>query len=498
VSPWEVLPTVKVRPPAGTTQAFTAIGRIRSWSADWEDEGSCFLVNPWCAVTAGHLVAHRSYERKVPAGRLDLHFGAALSSAHDKELPVPDKKKVQETEERVRTVLWLARELSDTAAAAVAGDFASVWQTVMRHARPQTDGKPDRARLCPAALSLPESMLTRERMCIDVPNALVRYGGLMVAIATARDSDEVKKAVLAAAEPVGAWRLKYSRRWMLSIDGMLGVGMNLRCVGGSCESTPTSEPGVESSGSTTPYWERYTSTRPVVLPLGIDLNLLYPWNRLSIGLFAQVLDLSGFLQLGGDKPRAPRLSQALSPGVFARVGLFGSPAVLLAGIAYDVDDGIDEKPRGGWRPAISLGVTTTLFMLKRQPGERCPTAPEARPRRPVRSRESPPAHPRRPLPAAASFVFAPLPLGHGPEREGSATGSAAPATRSGSARDPLCRRPRGPWPTPRRCSCSAPQRLVQPPRGARAASARCPVLIESVVCGHVRARGRRAPHARPR
>ncbi len=219
----------------------------------------------------------------------------------------------------LRDAVDAARSLSSMVVAVDRRDMTAVFQQVLLHNA--TDGAS-----------------CAQQPCFAAPRGLLKYGGLLVAIAGAKDADAVKAAVLAASTPAGTWRTKY--RWeaqpVVTLGGVLGFGGQ-----------------TNFAGAPAPR---------VLVPLGVDLSLLQ-WKYLSVGVFLQLLDLAGYssyVNAGG----VIRPWQALSPGGSLRIGLFGSPVVLLVGGGYDVDTGGPTAAGGGWF-RFGIGIDATLFLLHR-------------------------------------------------------------------------------------------------------------------------------------
>jgi hypothetical protein len=137
---------------------------------------------------------------------------------------------------------------------------------------------------------------------------------------------------------------------MISIDGAFGLGYF---------------PSYNHDGA-------YGRRSPLTVPLGVDWNMTsFASGHFAFGLLFQILDLGGYSQLRftpDGSASAPRVLQALSPGLNVRLGLFRSPLTLNVGVAYDFDEGQPVGPSGhapdGYHINVFLAVDTTLFVLK--------------------------------------------------------------------------------------------------------------------------------------
>jgi hypothetical protein len=225
----------------------------------------------------------------------------------------------------LRPNLTLARDLALVVQRAFAGDLGAVWSGLLTHTCDATPVGP----------------------CAKVPSGVVKYGGLLVAIATAKTSDDVSNALLAAAAPADSWKAKYRSDTVPSatLGGFLGAGM--------------------SQFRTPPAGFDRRRGR-VIGAVGLDLVLVNS-EWFNAGLFLQLLDVGAYLQAGDKGVAKPRLLQAVTPGGAIRLGMFGLPLALLGGAAYDLDAGYPlqmNKPSQGVRYFASLAIDVPLFILK--------------------------------------------------------------------------------------------------------------------------------------
>ena len=172
--------------------------------------------------------------------------------------------------------------------------------------------------------------------CIGAPADLVRYAGLLAAIAGAKTSDDVKDVLLAAADPVDSWKLKWKPGLVITLGGLVGFGAGFSALPVSKNLAPE-----------------------LLVPVGVDVVF-----GEGLGLFAQVLDLGGYTRYLADGATAPRPLQSISPGILAKWAIPKVPLALFVGGAYDLDSG-GVTPFGSWRICGGVAVDATLFVLKR-------------------------------------------------------------------------------------------------------------------------------------
>ncbi|HEY2030126.1 MAG TPA: hypothetical protein VGH20_13055 [Myxococcales bacterium] len=233
-----------------------------------------------------------------------------------------------------------ATDASRGLSAGLAFDFAGAWREVARHLSTVPCAKG--IELSPQTLNASLSSF-----CVQVDPAVLQIGSLLVAVAQAQTPDEVKNAILSAAEPIDSWKAQYDPAvgdtW--SLGGLVGIGLT-----GKAATTPT--PGAAKND----FFQR-----PLVGIFGVEWTREHagPW---STGIFLQALDLGGYLHDNGNNVRP---LQALSPGIWLRLGVFKSPFVLAIGGAYDVDDGTQPQAHGSARGGALVAVDTRLWTLSR-------------------------------------------------------------------------------------------------------------------------------------
>jgi hypothetical protein len=241
---------------------------------------------------------------------------------------IPDKTEADKTQKaafegqrkRFMSGIESSRSILRMATAAIAVDLSGLYQGLLRHAK-VGDAE------------------CQVQPCLVVAPEVIQYGGLLVALGDAQSPEEVKSVILAAAAPVGSWRMKFDKDagHSLTLGGLVGFGGALR--------NEEVQPRVQ-------------------VPLGVDWVLAPDVLFGNVTLFVQVFDLAGYANFSGSSRSAPRLLEAVSPGVNLKFGLGESPFAIALGGAYDVDAG-GKKPRGTARANFALVIDTTLFVLYR-------------------------------------------------------------------------------------------------------------------------------------
>ena len=227
--------------------------------------------------------------------------------------------------EEVRARLGTVRGTVQLVATALSGDVTELYQVALRHRGTEEQAKTGQCL----------------RPCVNMPENLLKYGGLLIAIASADNPDEVRDALLAAATPAGGWRAKTDPNagTVITAGALVGFGVGAKGLG-----------------------EEYSGKPQLLVPVGIDvvaLPMIVP-----ISVFVQILDLGGYTRYLETKQSKPRPLQALSPGVAAKVGIPTTPAAVFFGAAYDVD-GSGPKAAGAKRFFAGVGIDATLFVLQR-------------------------------------------------------------------------------------------------------------------------------------
>lgn len=241
--------------------------------------------------------------------------------------------------------------------AAIARDISTVYQLLLEHQAVSSRAdrySDDVASLCeqadvwkaPAATD-PEAGSSEWRCdrkpCICLPSGFARYGGLLMSLADAKSPQEVKAVILASASPVGSWRWRSDPdvHHFVSVGGLVGFGATYSLSG--------------------PYEDHVTPR--LLVPVGLDYQL--GRAGLTWSAFFQVIDLAGYTHFVGVEDRkAPRVMEAVSPGVWLKGLIPRTPVALSVGAAYDIDAG-GVVPGPSWRFSAGVSIDTPLFLLYR-------------------------------------------------------------------------------------------------------------------------------------
>ncbi|HEX5744798.1 MAG TPA: hypothetical protein VFZ09_01065 [Archangium sp.] len=256
-----------------------------------------------------------------------------------------------------RGFLSSSRDVLRMVVAAIARDLSTVYQLLLEHQAISSrtarydDGVAKRcvqeeAWKAPSAAE-PEARTSEwrceRRPCICLPEGFARYGGLLVSLADAKDAQEVKAVVLASASPVGSWRWRSDPdvHRFVSLGGLVGLGGSYSLSG--------------------PRANRVTPR--LLVPVGLDYQL--GGAGLTWSAFFQVIDLAGYTQfVGVEERKAPRVMEAVSPGLWLKGMIPRTPVSLSLGAAYDLDAG-GVTPAPSWRFSAGVSIDTPLFLLYR-------------------------------------------------------------------------------------------------------------------------------------
>ncbi len=147
--------------------------------------------------------------------------------------------------------------------------------------------------------------------------SLVRFGGLLTEIGSARSSDEVAAALESAAAPAGSWRLR-RKKWTLGLSARVGVAAGMENVLGESPDGKTSR-------------VPWGATTGLSLPVGLDASIPLGENW-ALGVMLHPIDLGAVAtaRLGGTaQVMEGEVSEraTLEPKVgFAQVLALGGPA----------------------------------------------------------------------------------------------------------------------------------------------------------------------------
>jgi hypothetical protein len=287
--------------------------------------------------------------------RLNKLMGAWLESsgAGTLEQVAENQKALLEA----RGFLGASRDVLRMVVAAIARDLSTVYQLLLEHQAVSSRTERysgETAQRCvqeqawnaPSAAA-PEARTSEWRCergpCICLPEGFARYGGLLVSLADAKDAQEVKAVVLASASPAGSWRWRSDPdvHHFVSLGGLVGFGGSYSLAG-------------PREGRVTPR---------LLVPVGVDYQL--GGAGLTWSAFFQVIDLAGYTQFTGvEERKAPRVMEAVSPGLWLKGMIPRTPLSLSVGAAYDLDAG-GVTPAPAWRFSAGLSIDTPLFLLYR-------------------------------------------------------------------------------------------------------------------------------------
>ncbi|WPB82323.1 hypothetical protein KYC5002_24800 [Archangium violaceum] len=256
-----------------------------------------------------------------------------------------------------RGFLSSSRDVLRMVVAAIARDLSTVYQLLLEHQAisSRTDRYNDSVAMrcvqeeawkAPAAAD-PEARTSEwrceRRPCICLPEGFGRYGGLLVSLADAKDAQEVKAVVLASASPVGSWRWRSDPdvHHFVSLGGLVGLGASYSLSGPRADSV----------------------TPRLLVPVGIDYQI--GGAGLTWSAFFQIIDLAGYTQfVGVEERKAPRVMEAVSPGLWIKGLIPRTPVSLSVGAAYDLDAG-GVTPAPSWRFSAGVSIEAPLFLLYR-------------------------------------------------------------------------------------------------------------------------------------
>jgi hypothetical protein len=224
------------------------------------------------------------------------------------------------------------------------------------------------------------------RIGVALPAAARRYLAFVVDVATAPDSDGVRRAFEAVAAPVGGWRMK-RERLSLSVSAFAGVMAGLEYPDASAMADAALQPGGGWAAG-------------LFAPIGIDLawpaarHPFYLGNLVSLtppgwshGVFISILDVGQLtwarLSDRSVEDGSPAIAagtdftQVFSPGVYYHVGLGDSPFTIAVGASYapalrdyrvaagDPMDRADDRvePLSTLRLGLSLSIDVTILPI---------------------------------------------------------------------------------------------------------------------------------------
>lgn len=202
---------------------------------------------------------------------------------------------------------------------------------------------------------------------------VVRALSFAAQILEVETAEEAEALIEEFALPVGSWRAKYEGRWVLVLGAFVGMG-----IGGEYYFDAPDTAQLDGRG-------RFFGLRAT---FGLDLTIRST-QRSHVGIFVPFLDFGSLVsypfgqsdqsvmtEMGEEDQSADvrfDVLSVLSPGLFIRVGLGGSPFVLGAGFSWspharEVDlytngEASGHAPIGAFRVGAFLAVDVTLFRI---------------------------------------------------------------------------------------------------------------------------------------
>jgi hypothetical protein len=181
---------------------------------------------------------------------------------------------------------------------------------------------------------------------VKLPADIAKWLDFAARLAAAKSPADAKKAFEDAAAPLGSYKVKYDReQWTVAVNAFIGpfVGYGAR---------------IKSRTDT----QGDLAFRPLSAPLGLDLSAPSSTNA-HVGLMLSVIDpfAAGTID-SASKAEDFDWGAVFTPGLFVRVGLFGSPFTVLGGAVYQpFAKSKDECTNAGgnadrcWKGQLQLG-----------------------------------------------------------------------------------------------------------------------------------------------
>jgi hypothetical protein len=209
---------------------------------------------------------------------------------------------------------------------------------------------------------------------LSLPPQLVQYIGFAVDVSQAKTASDVKSLLDNAAAPIGSYRLKRQKDFVLSVTSFVGFS-------GGFEK-PTSS---QNTSGTVQYGGMY-GAGGLMATLGLDasLNLGKGW---TLGIYGNVLDVGQLISTpfgnsGGTATSQPTaggdvsLAQVLAPGGYLRLGLGNTPFVFGVGATeapslrkYEhlADSGSDQVSVVRFQAFLAMDLTLFPFVTYGDP-----------------------------------------------------------------------------------------------------------------------------------
>jgi len=188
-------------------------------------------------------------------------------------------------------------------------------------------------------------------------NSIIKYGGAMASIATAKTSDEVEQAIETYALPVGSSRIKKNSNFNIALNAYAGLYIGSEKIG-----------GVDNNYK---IFNAYGVTAPIGVSVSTGINR-YTKNAWSTSLFFSIIDIGApvAFRFKDDKTEqipSIQLKDIVSPGVFFSVGLPRVPVSVNLGwqmgpVLRKIDPSVAGKASSNYsRISISFLVDIPLF-----------------------------------------------------------------------------------------------------------------------------------------
>ncbi len=193
---------------------------------------------------------------------------------------------------------------------------------------------------------------------------VARLTGFIVAVISEKDPERLAQTLDSLADPVGGWRSK-SKKGMVSVSlaafpGFAG-GMEWR----------TGQYGVVREN----FKRTYVAAPTLVMPVGLDIvaGNSCGWPA-PFGVFISAIDPAAFLQYDASKQGrvpAPKLTTVLSPGLWLRLGIGGTPFSINPYVVFRPglrawNAGVSTPAADAMQLGLSLSVDVTLLSFYSQ------------------------------------------------------------------------------------------------------------------------------------
>ncbi|HSY23236.1 MAG TPA: hypothetical protein VK841_14015 [Polyangiaceae bacterium] len=184
--------------------------------------------------------------------------------------------------------------------------------------------------------------------CSGPLSTVVKYAGVVAAIVTAKDADQLAQVLDEAADPPGGWKDKQvPGRYTVSVTSEAGIFTALELRHGAY--------GVIENN----FEKAYGQAPTLSLPIGIEFAWGTRGGPNPLSLYLPIIDPAAFLQYdaaqNGRLP-GPGVLTALSPGVGLRFGIGGSPFGIMPMVVY-------RPALRAWDPAVAKGADALQFGL---------------------------------------------------------------------------------------------------------------------------------------